>query len=199
MRRSPLVALLLVLLSALAAAVAVARDDDAPTLAAPQASGITERTAELSAIADTGGVGGVLSVSYGRHALTELTTVTIARIPRGAKLARVGGVVMDLDAGTTYHYRLTLSTIDGTATTPDATFTTAGGAQAASCRVPVLRGRTWPVAHRALRRSGCRTGRVRRPAHVHHGTTLVVASQTIAAGRVRAAGTKVGVRLAVRR
>lgn len=200
MRRSPLVALLVVL-ALVVAAVAVAQEGDPPTLTAPQAVGISERTADLSAIADTDGLGGTLSVRYGRSAATPTATVTLVRIPHATKAGRAGGSVMDLAPGTTYHYRLILTTLTGTAATPDATFTTAGrvAATSARCRVPRLTGRLWPVAHRALRRANCRTGNVRRPVRTARPMTLVVVSQTIAAGRVRPAGTRVGVRLKVRR
>jgi hypothetical protein len=198
MRRLAIV-LVLLAAAATAGAVAYAASQDTPSLTAPEATAITQRSAELSAIADTGKVGGTLTVSYGTNALSELSTVRLTTIPRGAKLGRAGGFVMDLEPGTTYHYRLTLTTIDGSATTPDATFATAGRPAATRCRVPALKGRTWTVAHRALLRANCRTGRVRRPGHVARSATLVVASQTIAAGHVRAAGTRVGVRLKVRR
>jgi hypothetical protein len=199
MRRSLLLTLLILMAAAVAGAVAYAASGSDPTLTAPQATAIVERSAEVSAIADTRSVGGTLSVSYGTNALSGLTTVALTTIPRGAKLGRAGGFVMDLEPGTTYHYRLMLTTIDGTATTPDATFTTAGRTRAARCRVPALTGRTWPVAHRALLQANCRTGTVRRPVRTARPRTLVVVSQTIAAGRVRAAGTRVGVRLQVRR
>jgi hypothetical protein len=87
-----------------------------------------------------------------------------------------------------------LTTVSGTVSTPDATFTTTR-APTARCRVPALKGRTLSSARRALRRGGCRTGHVRRPAHVRRGARLVVAAQTVPAGRVRAAGTLVGLRL----
>jgi hypothetical protein len=194
MRRSLVIVLVLSALVA-AAAGAYAAADDAPTLTAPQATAISARAAELSAIADTDEIGGTLTVSYGHSAVTPLTSVTLVKIPRGAKLGRAGGVVMDLEPGTTYHYRLTLTTIDGSATTPDATFTTAGRAARTHCRVPALKGQTLPVARRALTRAGCRTGRVRRPAHAGGHARLVVAAQSVPAGRVRATGTKVALRL----
>jgi len=200
MRRSPLIALVLGLVLVVAA-IATAQEGDPPTLTAPQAVGITERTADLSAVADTDGLGGTLSVAYGRSAASPTATATLARIPHGTKPGRAGGSLMDLVPGATYHYRLTLRTLNGTATTPDATFTTAGrvAATSARCRVPHLTGRRWPVAHRALLRANCRTGTVRRPVRTARHQTLVVVSQTIAAGRVRPAGTRVGVRLKVRR
>ena len=63
--------------------------------------------------------------------------------------------------------------------------------------MPSLIGLAPAAARRALRAAGCRTGHVRRPAHVRRGARLVVAAQAIAAGRVRAEGTRVGLRLAV--
>jgi hypothetical protein len=124
------------------------------------------------------------------------TKVPLGTIEHGTEAGRTGGVVTGLSAGTTYHYRLSLTTVEGTISTPDAAFTTTRASQsAARCRVPVLKGRTLSAAERALRRANCRTGRVRRPSHARQGARMVVAAQTVPAGRVRPLGTRVGLRL----
>jgi hypothetical protein len=73
---------------------------------------------------------------------------------------------------------------------------TGGGGLPASCVVPGLRHKTLAQAKRALARSHCRLGRVRRPRHVARGHQLRVVSQNPRAKRTRTAGADVGVTLA---
>lgn len=171
-----------------AAAIAA---DRRPSVSAPQATRVGTHGAQLTAVVDTAGLGGKLSVAYGRSSIAT-AKVALGTIAHGTEPGRTGGVVTGLSPGTTYHYRFALETEAGTTQTPDATFTTA---RAVTCRVPMLRGRSLPAARRALRRVHCDLGRVRRPAHARRGARMVVAAQTVPAGRVRAAGTRVGLRL----
>ncbi|HWH93316.1 MAG TPA: fibronectin type III domain-containing protein [Baekduia sp.] len=190
------------LLIAAAVAVPVARalraDGHRPSISAPLATGVGQRSAELTAVVETAGLGGSLTVSYGRTSVLT-TKVALGTIAHGTDAGRTGGVVAGLAPGTTYHYRLALTTVAGTIATPDATFTTSGAVSGASvrCHVPALKGRTLGAAQRALRRAACATGKVHRPAHADPGARMVVAAQTIPAGGVRPAGTRVGLRLRV--
>jgi hypothetical protein len=182
-----------------AAPVAWGRGERArPSITAPQAAAVSQRSAEVSAVVDTAGLGGSLSVAYGRGSAAT-TRLLLGTIGHDTPAGRRGGRVSGLTPGTTYHFRLTLTTIDGTVTTPDATVTTAPATTQATsaCRVPALKGRTLTSARRALRRAGCRTGQVRRPTHVGRGRRLVVAAQSVRAGRVVAAQTRVNVRLRI--
>jgi hypothetical protein len=77
------------------------------------------------------------------------------------------------------------------ATTPTTT------SAARTCRVPKLRGKTLPAAKRALRRAGCRVGKL--SGTKARGKNVRVRSQRIRAGRTVPAGTKVRLKLAVRR
>jgi hypothetical protein len=193
--------LVLVALCAAVPAAAVARAAaHHPSVGSPQAAEVGRHDAQLSAVVDTAGLDGTLDAAYGASSVTT-TRVRLARIPHGGKPGRVGGAVTGLRPGTTYRYRLLLTTADGTVQTSDATFTTARATVEATsaCRVPRLRGRALGAARRALRRAGCATGHVRRPAHVRRGRHLVVRWQSVPAGRVRPAGTRVDLRLGAAR
>ena len=69
----------------------------------------------------------------------------------------------------------------------------------ARCVVPKLKGKTLAKAKTALKKAHCKLGKVKQPKHVKHGAKLVVSSQTVRARSRHAAGTKVGVKLAVHR
>jgi hypothetical protein len=69
--------------------------------------------------------------------------------------------------------------------------------KARTCRVPKLRGRTLPAAKRALRRAGCRVGKL--SGTKARGKKVRVRSQRVRAGRIVPAGTKVRLVLARRR
>jgi hypothetical protein len=189
--------LVLVALCAAVPAAAVARAAaHHPSIGAPEAAEVGRHAAQLSAVVDTNRQQGVLEAAYGPSSVVT-TRVRLATIPRGRDAGRFGGTVSGLKPGTTYHFRLRLTTAEGTVKTPDATFTTARATVrgTSACRVPRLRGRPLGAARRALRRAGCRVGDVRRPAHVRRGRRLVVRWQSIPAGRVRAAGTRVDLHL----
>jgi hypothetical protein len=80
---------------------------------------------------------------------------------------------------------------------PASATTTTTTSAARKCRVPKLRGKTLPAAKRALLRAGCRVGKL--SGTKARGKTVRVRSQRIRAGRVVPAGTKVRLKLAVRR
>jgi hypothetical protein len=80
---------------------------------------------------------------------------------------------------------------------PPAVTTTTPAATARKCRVPKLRGKTLPAAKRALRRAGCRVGRL--SGTKARGKNVRVRSQRIRAGRSVPVGTKIRLKLAVRR
>jgi hypothetical protein len=99
---------------------------------------------------------------------------------------------------------------DGAAVTPDSGAPAAGPTTteapaiaaalttpARTCRVPKLRGRTLPAAKRALRRAGCRLGRL--TGTKARGNAVRVKSQRIRAGKSVPAGTRVRLVLALRR
>lgn len=74
-----------------------------------------------------------------------------------------------LPAGTTFHYRLIATSVDGTTAGADATFTTASTPAPApqptvtrACTVPKLRGLKLAKAKRKLRAAGCALGKVKR-------------------------------------
>ncbi|MGE5281957.1 MAG: InlB B-repeat-containing protein [Chloroflexota bacterium] len=73
-----------------------------------------------------------------------------------------------------------------------ATFTKSSSPSATKCKVPKLRGKTVKQAKKALRRSHCALGKVTKP---KGKGKLVVRSSKPGAGAVRAAGTKVRVKL----
>jgi hypothetical protein len=75
--------------------------------------------------------------------------------------------------------------------------TTTPAATLRKCRVPKLRGKTFPAAKRALRRAGCRVGKL--SGTKARGKNVRVRSQRIRAGRSVPVGTKVRLKLAVRR
>ena len=196
--RRLVIAATIALLTAAAVAVPVARALRAstagrPSVSAPLATDVGRGSARLTAVVDTAGLGGSVTVGYGR-ASVPTTWIPLATLTPDTDAGRMGASIRGLAPGTSYHFRLSLTTVSGTVRTPDATFTTTRAATA-RCRVPALRGRTLRSARRALRRAGCGTGRVRRPAHVRRGARLVVAAQTVPAGRMEAAGTLVGLRL----
>jgi PASTA domain len=74
---------------------------------------------------------------------------------------------------------------------------TAAAPKARTCRVPKLRGRTLAAAKRALRRAGCRVGKL--SGTKVRGKRVRVRSQRVRAGRTVPLGTKVRLVLAVRR
>jgi hypothetical protein len=196
--RRLVIAATIALLTAAAVAVPVARalrgaNARRPSVSAPLATDVGPRSARLTAVVDTAGLGGSVTVAYGRTSLLT-TKVPLGTVSHETGAGRMGAPVRGLAPGTTYHFRMSLTTVSGTVSTPDATFTTTRAATA-RCRVPALKGRTLSSARRALRRAGCATGHVRRPAHVRRGARMVVAAQSVPAGRVRAAGTLVGLRL----
>ena len=75
--------------------------------------------------------------------------------------------------------------------------TTTTTSVAHKCRVPKLRGKTLPAAKRALRRAGCRVGKL--SGTKARGKNVRVRSQRIRAGRRVPAGTRVRLVLKVRR
>src|SRR4051812_26299117 len=125
-RLTPLLLLLVLLVTALAAvpmAMALRSAVRRPSVAAPQAGLIGARGATLTAVVDTAGLGGSLSVAYGRtSALT--TRIALRTIAHGTAAGRTGGPIRGLAPGTVYHYRVSLRTDEGTVVTPDATLRT---------------------------------------------------------------------------
>ena len=177
-----------------------------PTLANPAAEAISTSAATITADANAQGLPGVLRVDYGTT--SAYGSSAQVDVPSTAAAQRLGVPLPGLAAATTYHYRVTLTTLDGAKSTADATFTSAavapapaapsGGTKkpAARCVVPKLKGLTLTAARSKLTRAHCRLGTVRRPKRVARGATLVVKTQGPAAGRRLASGAKVQVTLA---
>jgi hypothetical protein len=98
-----------------------------PVPGTPVLSGITRSGAAVTATADPGFFGGSYSFRYGTtlgygSATAPVTLLGATGLQTAS--ASLGG----LTAGTTYHVQLVVTAPDGTATSPDVTFTTAGTA-----------------------------------------------------------------------
>ena len=154
-------------------------------------------------------LGGSISVAYGTttaygslsapQALPEATLSQAATVP-----------LASLTPSTTYHVQLRIATPDGTAVSPDATFTTAAPTPppsplpapvAVKCVVPHLRGLSLGRAKTALSKAHCALGRVKQPKRLSRSQKkrLVVVVQSPAAARALPAGTRVALTLGVPR
>jgi len=159
------------------------------------ADGVSTSGAALHAAVNTAGLAGTARFAYGP---TTAYGAFSAPVALGA-LASVQGAAAQLgglQAGTTYHFRLEVTTVDGTFTGADAAFTTAkppAPKPRVSCHVPKLKGKTLAAARRALKKAHCALGKVHKPHHAHG--RLVVRRQSPSAGKVRRAGTRVAVTL----
>ncbi|HZV72367.1 MAG TPA: right-handed parallel beta-helix repeat-containing protein [Conexibacter sp.] len=171
-----------------------------PTTGAAFADGITPTSATLHATANTIGLGGSARFAYGPTtgygAFTAALGLPVTTGAQGEAAQLTG-----LQPSTTYHFQLLVTTPDGSVAAADQAFTTASVSRpppAAKCRVPKLIGLTLSRASRALRGAHCKLGTVKRPrARRGHRASrgLVVRRQSLRAGSLRQAGTKVGVTL----
>jgi YD repeat-containing protein len=125
------------------------------------------------------------TIAYGR----STSPLTVAG---GSSAVSVAHAISGLKPSTTFHYRLVASNRNGSSVGLDRTLRTA---RTVRCRVPDLIGDTLKAARKALARNHCRLGRVTRPRHVARKARLTVTSQHPHAGAVRAAGTRIKVKL----
>ena len=102
-----------------------------PTVSPTVSSNVTETTAEVDVPFDDHGAAGTARIAYGPTAGygTEVTESFVPReltpeeITMGAK-KELRPILSALDPGTLYHYRVTVTTPFGTASSADQTFTT---------------------------------------------------------------------------
>lgn len=119
----------------------------------------------------------VKSVSFGSQPASSYTVDSAGQITAVAPAASRPGAV-----------EVTITTIAGKSAT-----TTAGQFTYTACTVPNLKGKKLKAARKALGRNGCSLGAVRRKANA--GKHPKVVKQFVAAGKTRAPGTKIGVKL----
>jgi hypothetical protein len=176
-----------------------------PTAGAPSAVNITTTGASLLAEADPLELGGSFTFAYGTT--TAYGSSTAAQVLPEATLAQsVTAALGSLSPGTTYHVQLRVTTPDGVAVSPDATFTTAvpaasGPPPSVKCVVPRLRGLSLGKAKTALSKAHCAVGRVKQPKHLSRKQKkhLVVLAQSPAATLALPAGTGIALTLGVPR
>jgi hypothetical protein len=180
-----------------------------PTTGAPSVVNITSTGASVVAEVNPFALGGSISVAYGTT--TAYGSLSAAQaLPEATLSQAVAASLTSLTPSTTYHVQLRITTADGTAVSPDATFTTAAPTPLPTplpapvpvrCVVPHLRGLSLGKAKTALAKAHCALGRVKQPKRLSRAQKkrLVVAAQSPAAARTLPAGTRVALTLGVPR
>lgn len=142
---------------------------------------------------------------YGEDEALDLKTPQDS-VGTGLDAAKVVTDILGLQPATSYSYRIVAENAAGTSTGATHTLTTPtasssgtpskGRARKAGCRVPRVRGKTVKAAKRAIRRSRCKVGKIKRnrSKSVRRGR---VVSQSPKAGTRRPKGAKV--KMTVRR
>lgn len=177
-----------------------------PSAVTGAALNVTSASATLTGTVSPFGLGGTARFRLGPTAAYG-TLTSWAPFAAAAGPAPISTTVTGLSPATTYHARLDVATIDGSASGADVTFTTApaqsggggnGGKTAPPrCVVPALKGLTLPTVRSRLKKAHCKLGTVHKPRHVAKRARLVVSRQSPAKGRRLKAGAKVAVTLAV--
>jgi hypothetical protein len=134
----------------------------APGVVTGSATGIGPTSATVSATIQSGGLDTTVYVDVGTTPVYGWRTSS-NRISGGVPSATATAVLAQLTPGTTYHYRFGAMNAGGTALGQDRTFTTLRAERDPPvCVVPNLKGKTLPAALRALTKTHCTVGKVRR-------------------------------------
>jgi len=126
------------------------------------AGAVTGTSATLHATADTIGLGGSARFAYGPTTGYGAFTATLG-LPIAAGAQGLSATLTGLLPGTTYHYRLLVTTPDGAVTGADSAFKTTTRSPPPVCKVPKLTNLSLSHAGRALAKAHCKLGKVTYP------------------------------------